>query len=278
MLLTSCSVLSIHHRSDAAKGVPFFVRTSLCRHELVWLEPIYRLTLQSVSQLNGKETVTTLGSADFSLSDYTANQQDITSLKNAILNGGNPVQMWSVIQTHAYNSLARPEPDPRDIVLISNVNKTETTVDYRDVYYFNSHRPLLGTAKADIKLASDGTMTEGSGEIESKTLQSFLDLVPTKELISAAAGLPAGGAPPGAPAFRLQIESRAIKHTHYRYRQAESDHDKVQCLAVPAARFDDQTYNREREDSSDEKPEKKDDKNTVNVKGEIKLPPKDDGK
>lgn len=277
-MMSSCAVLSIHRRSDSVNGVPFFVRTAVCRHELTWLEPIYALTLQSVTTQDKKETVTTLGVAEFSLSAFTASRQDVASLKSAIVNDPDPLAMWTRIQSaHAYNPLATPEPKPEDIVLVSNVNKPETTVDYRDTYYFNAHRPILGTAKADIKLANDGTMTEGSGEMESKTLQSFLDLLPIKALISKAAGLPLGGAAAVAvaPSYRLQVESRAIKHTHYRFSLPSSTPTETECPALPPVAFNEPSYNRERQDAGTEKASKEADKNTVKVNGEIKLPQKD---
>jgi hypothetical protein len=280
-LLCSCSVLSVHHKRDSVHGVPFFVRTSACRHELIWLEPIYTLTLQSVSTQGEKEIVRTLGTAEFSLSDYSASQAAIGSLKQVIVMGQDPISMWTVIQSnHAYNPLAMPDPCPNNIVLVSNISKIETIVDYRDIYYFNSHRPIIGTAKADIKLAPDGTMTEGSGELESKTLQSFLDLLPIKDLISKAGGLAAVAGAPGAIAltYRLQIESRAIKHTHYRYTLPGANATETQCPTLPAVAFGDSNYNRERDDLSTEKPAKKDDKNTIKLNGEIKLPEKDTSK
>jgi len=280
LMLSSCAVLSIHH-GGKVNGVPFFVRTADCRHELTWLEPIYTLTLQSVSSKDGKETATAVGVAEFSLSDYTASQQDIASLKGAIVNGQDSaaiLAMWTAIQAHGYNPLANANPKPDNIVLVANVNKVETAVDYRDPYYFNSRRPLIGTAKVDIKLASDGTMTEGSGEIESKTLQSFLDLLPIKELISTAAGIGAkGGGPPPVVAltYRLQVESRAIKHTHYRYYLMNPRTTEPPCPALAAVSFGEPGYNRERADEGVSKAEKEDTKNTVKVKGEISLPEKD---
>jgi hypothetical protein len=282
-LLTACSVLSIHHKNNSVDGVPFFIRTAVCRHELVWLEPVFALTLQSVSVKDGKETVTPLGAAQMSLSDYTAptTQQKLTTLKNAIVKGDDFdtwISNWTSLQAYAYNPLAKAEPDPGNIVLVSNVNKPEVTVDYRDLYYFNTHRPLIGTAKADVKLASDGTMTEGSGELESKTLQSFLDLLPIKQLVSAAAGISTKGGALPPIAYRLQIESHAIKHTHYRYAPVDTDDKKTQCSPLPAVAFGDPAYNREREDAGAEKPANKDDKNTVKVNGEIKLPQKDEKK
>lgn len=270
-MVTSCSVLRVH-RGGKTDGVPFYVRTAVCRHEVTWLEPVYTLTLEAVSSQGATQVVTNLGSAEFSLSSYSdrKNRADISSLKQAVESGQDPMGMWASIQTKGtYNPVAQADPQPGDIVLVSNVNKVETTVDYRDPYYFNAHRPLIGTAKADIKLATDGTMGEASAEVESKTLQSFLDLLPIKQLVSTAAGIKAAGG--GAPlTYRLQIESKAIKHTHYRYQALNASQAGPPCPALPAAAFSDPSYNREREDAA--KPEKTSDKNAVQVNGEIKLP------
>jgi hypothetical protein len=68
--LCACAVLDVHHKADPVSGIPFYVRTGACRHEVAWLEPIYTLTLQSVTTQAGKETVSSLGVAEFSLSQY----------------------------------------------------------------------------------------------------------------------------------------------------------------------------------------------------------------
>jgi hypothetical protein len=273
-VLCSCAVLDVHHHNDSVKGIPFYVRTAVCRHEVIWVEPIYTLTLQSVTTKDGKETVRS-EVAEFTLSQFTTQQTQIASLKDTIVAGGDPLPFWGPLRkSDGYNLLAQSTPEPKDRILVSNVNKMETAVDYRDVYYFNSHRPILGTAKADAKLNTDGTMTEGSGEMESKTLQSFLDLLPIKSLISNATGIPVKLN--GESTYRLQIESRGIKHTHYRLAPLNSNMGQTPCAALPAPDFNDPAYNNSREDVSADKQAKPDEKNSIKVQGQIALPPKSD--
>ena len=120
------------------------------------------MTLQSVILQGEKEKLTAIGSVELSLSGYKNAEKDISSLKRTIIMGHDPISIWTDIQTrYAYNPIL-------------------TTL---------IRRPIIGTAKADIKLANDGTMTEGSGELEKDPCSLFLDLLPLKELISKGAGL-----------------------------------------------------------------------------------------
>ena len=68
--------------------------------------------------------------------------------------------------------------------MISNTASVEAMVDYDTKYYYNVRRPWIGSAEATAKLNQDGTLSEGSGKAESKTVQSLLDLVASTDLLS----------------------------------------------------------------------------------------------
>lgn len=78
-------------------------------------------------------------------------------------------------------------PNPEDRFLVSNTSTPITYVAYNDPYYFNVRRPWIGTSTAEVKLANDGTLSEAKGTIESKTIETFLSLLPVKDVLTAVA-------------------------------------------------------------------------------------------
>jgi hypothetical protein len=85
-------------------------------------------------------------------------------------------------------------------------------------------------------LAADGTLSKGSAQAESKTLQSFLDLIPVKDTVSAVAKAGLAGAAlslatPGLEVdhfkFDLATDTKVFKHTH-----SQNDTDTKDCKAA----------------------------------------------
>lgn len=62
-------------------------------------------------------------------------------------------------------------------VLLSNVFVTKTEISSRQ-HYINVRRPLIGKATATVELAPDGTLAKSTGEIESKTVETIVSIIP----------------------------------------------------------------------------------------------------
>jgi hypothetical protein len=54
----------------------------------------------------------------------------------------------------------------------------------RQQYYINTKRPWIGSASAAIKLAQDGTMTDAQSEVEDKTVETMLSVVPVASYLT----------------------------------------------------------------------------------------------
>lgn len=67
------------------------------------------------------------------------------------------------------------------VAIVSELSDTQ--------YYINTRRPWIGTASATIKLAPDGTMTDATAEIEDKTAETLLSVLPVTDFFTNQWGL-----------------------------------------------------------------------------------------
>jgi hypothetical protein len=238
-------------------GIPFYVKTSSCEQQTIWLQPIYTLTLKAtvtpqLPQTPAPDTgkpkneptvltrTVTLTLREFrtvqvaqlyaavnsaqkaTLTGLTSDTQiqDIEDKWQAVVNLA-PADPFTVDEDHL-NLCVQPRCDNERVIKVANSTSAKIFVDYTTMYFYNVAKPLAGSSQASLKLASDGTMTEGSAQIESKTLQTFLDLLPVKEVLTAVAKT-AGGVkalvqiPPTVVKFELTADVKTYKHTHSAY-------------------------------------------------------------
>ena len=62
-------------------------------------------------------------------------------------------------------------------MVVSKTSAPEAVVDYAKAYYLKAPRPWVGSSQVDEKLAADGTLTEGSVQVQSQTLSTILTAV-----------------------------------------------------------------------------------------------------
>lgn len=134
-------------------------------------------------------------------------------------------QWAAIVQKPSYVPLPVDEAklvDSADAILISNTAEVDTTVDYAHIYYYNAQRPWVGSAQVDAKLNTDGTLSEGTAQVQSSTLSSFLNLVPSQQLASLIPPLTraAAGPPAGTYRVKLTIREEDYLHTHTQYSNA----------------------------------------------------------
>jgi hypothetical protein len=208
------------NKTDKLDGIPFYVKKAGCKHEVVWLEPIYTLTLEEITipeGSNAKPQTTPRGAAVLSLSQYRedpAVQDFLKKLSQVGAQFEDVLKAWDAVTKSPYTPTKFPE-DVKNRVLVSNANTPEIYVDYAETYYINAKNPVAGSAKVDAKLASDGTLTEASVEVESKTLETLLG--PINAAITA--GLPLAAKVEGKTQVRqlkLTTEVSGYKHTFSR--------------------------------------------------------------
>ncbi len=218
---------------------------------------------------NAKPQTTPRGSAVLSLSQYRedpAVQKFLKALSQVGAQFEDVLKVWDAITKVPYTPTQFPD-NAKDRVLASSTNTATTYVDYAETYYINAKNPLAGSAKVDAKLASDGTLTEASVEIESKTLETLLG--PINAAITA--GLPLAAKVEGKPAakqLKLTTDVSGYKHTFSRIDPSKT----FPCPVIAADKLPSPAdYSRESVAAGGEKADKKG-KNKIQISGEVVLP------
>jgi len=229
-------------------GVPFYTKIATCKQETSWSEPVYTLTLKetltykfideaAAKKADAKlpDTVVHPATKVLSLSQFQPTNNALQALLATINKPGQgsdaDVQViqdaWQTISAVPdYIPLNSPEDDlvkSKNVVELSNISSPEVMVDYTHIFYYNAPRPLIGSSQIDAKLAADGTLTEGSTQVQSQTGSAILTTV-TSVLSTLASKIPAfgsGGPPSNATqrnyAYSLTIQRESYQHTHTRY-------------------------------------------------------------
>jgi hypothetical protein len=256
---------------DPPKGIPFYAKTGVCKQQTDWLEPQYILTYES------KSGTTATGPVDKVLSrqqflqrtvqDFIANPGPPSSWKTAIFDLPGPD---SINESNSAD-ITREEA-AGNWVRASNSGAVEAVVDYSNVFYLNSARPLAGTTQVDAKLAADGTLTEGSVQVQDQTLAAISSLISSAS--TAATGFAAAHTTttePAQPEYKLSVKTKVYKHTHSQYLDLKTPATPFTCVASPSGVLGGSFSVAEVADSSKSKADGDKD-NTISVSGSIVLP------
>ncbi|MBB5316928.1 hypothetical protein [Tunturibacter empetritectus] len=186
-----------------------------------------------------------------------------------------------------------------NIVRVGDSAAVVTEVDYKNVYYLNTKSPWIGTAQVNAKLGSDGTLTEASAQVDDETWSTILNaatslvgdflgggsgasapaaaaapatsgvatpaLVPERVRFSCPA-LPGWPTPTGSFSYKYSLTTTVYKHDHTELSGLDKPCETTR-EGVVGGNF---TVVAEAMDAQ----EKKDDSDTISVKGAIKLPKK----
>ena len=262
--LSGCGMYVIHKSTPQGNhtGVPFFVKAAACKHEVVRLEPYFVMTLTTKKGDKVESTETT------TLSRTQFNSKPVLDFRAALASSSTGQEaeirtLWDAVRALHYEP-HRPEGQiaANDWFIISDTVAPDVYVDYQTPYTFNVRTPLIGSAKADVKLADDGTLTEASAEKEDKTIS---ELFPIKDLIKGAAGI-VGFDSGGTVTVELSTEEKGVKYTR-RYRLSAVT---PPCNATADQRTESGPYDLIVEDVGAAKKESDDD--SISVSGSIKLP------
>ncbi len=222
------SVIRISHSlpkgqsKQRVDGIPFYVKTATCKQETVWIEPTYDLTLSTVMIKDGKEVTEPVGVKTISQRTYDSKEYRALVARLANVGSGQaPSDVLKIfIGTEDYSAIHQALlPDRNDRFLASNQTTSETVVNYSDVYFYNAKKPVVGTVSASAELNPDGTLSKGSAQVEDKTLQTFLDLLPIKDILSGVAkGAGILGLDTSADLrFKLSAQPHVYKYTLTKY-------------------------------------------------------------
>ncbi len=285
ILLVGCGpVFRVTKDGAPVQGIPFYVKDADCLHQMVYVVPYVRLTLQT---LNGQKVQ---GSETMTISEKDFNEDTSVQSLLALLRKKPPLADSEFAQVSEYWAEIRDQKSasPYEAVknqrwpqyLLSNSTTTKLFVDYKSVYTLNAKSPVAGSVNADYHLASDGTLSEASGQVTDQTLSTILTALPISSLITTAAsgGLAVKiiGAPaPAEITVQMVVERRAIKITNSQLIPYEKGcPDSNSFLDSPPLGIVVEDIGVDSANSSQSKP----DDNSITVSGKITLPkPKDAG-
>jgi len=257
------------------KGIPFYAKTGACKQETAWLEPQYIVTYESK-----------IGASSFGPVDKVLNRQQF--MKPAVqgfLVAPQASADWQKI------IFAEPGPDvvnetnPSDIkkevdegnwTEASNTAEVDAVVDYGNVFYLNSARPLAGTTQVDAKLSADGTLTEGSAQVNDQTIATVASAI--SSLVTSATTAAKFVESQGTSDNTITVKTKVYKHTHSQYLPPVDASTKAAtatpsaCIASPSGVVGGSFVVTEATDSTNAKPATTDKDNTISVSGSIVLP------
>ena len=264
--LTGCG-LYVVKKSTAGDhhGIPFYVKTAGCKREIVRLKPYYLLTL----------TTKTGEKSSQSESTFICKQHVASSEFHALLDearaGSDVSASWGAVKNLTCDLTAEPFAGSANSFIASDTISNYAYVDYQNTYTLNVRRPIIGSASATTKLATDGTLSEATAQIEDKTLSTLISALPTSDLIKGAAGIaPAVAFAPNLNPYELKIDEKAVKFTWTYYdpgTHGACEQDAKLTSNPPNSGTPDLAV----EDASAPK-KPADDGNTVKVSGSIQLP------
>jgi hypothetical protein len=258
--------------SQPPKGIPFYAKTGVCKQETVWLEPQYTLTYDSGSGL---------------AADKILNRQQFlkANVQSFLENPGSPAQWKSEVVAERGPALVdetadmeiRTQESAGNWWKVSNTGTVETVVDYRNVFYLNSARPLAGTTQVDAKLAADGTLTEGSVQVNDQTLATVAAAI--SSLVSSAASVAKLTAGDGHTPAKVTVKTRVLRHTHSQYAVKTDPQTKLVtadgpgiCMAVTQGVYGGSFSVTEATDAANPKAGGGEKDKTISISGSIVLP------
>ena len=218
LLLSSCTTLNVQQRDGAndlknpakkVPGLPFYGKKVVTLQESAWQELRWEVTVAMSIVLPGQaaQPPKTIGVLEVPAPLL----QDIVDPLRAAVLGLSSVredQLSSTVgelEKHlqtARSTLKEREskfrsdvagygqlPSGSALQLVANRQIVETVIDASRIFYANSRRPLLGSAKADFALSADQTLTAISAEANSTTLEAVLGALPVTDFASKVVGL-----------------------------------------------------------------------------------------
>jgi hypothetical protein len=269
MLLTGCGKTVLVTRgpqstapplkTESVDGIPFYVKHAYCQQKAAWLEPQYSVKVTGTADDKPAEQLSvsaTLSRQQFLRDPAVAAlvQSDGVALDVKTQEGCTAFRHLHSLSRDLLN-VVPPQVNDADLtnaVQDGNLLLAESSaqlvpyVDYQTVYYYNTQRPLTGTSQVDVKLAADGTMTEGSSQVNDQTLSSVTGVFSSLLSGAGAAAVPLMMASPPAKqlpeecqnfagekaTFHFAYTVQVYQHTHLFKDSAATE---LACLPRPLA-------------------------------------------
>jgi len=284
LLLSGCSSVHVNRSnslSAAPKGIPFYAKTAVCKQETVWLEPQYIITFENQATSYGPVQAT------MSREEYLRKEtQDFIAQA-----GGTPADWMTLtaaakgpVQFDEGATCAVSEGQPACGILaqekkgnwfrVANTGTVDVIVDYSNVFYLNSSRPVAGTTQVDAKLGSDGTLSEGSAQVNDQTLATIASTIASLAG-SASTAAKIGGFAAAEEAKKKEVHvtvsTKFYRHTHTQYLQTTVAATPAGCAPADSGILTGSFVVSDAEDPATKKPAGSEG-STISVSGSIVLP------
>src|ERR1017187_9315392 len=272
LFLSGCMSSLRVNRSDSLatqpKGIPFYVKTCVCKQETAWLEPQYILVFESKSgDFPFGPVQKVLTRSDFQkkeVQDFIA-RPDLNTWRNVIATMKDMDSYNEGNDSLFPNRLSKAEAEG-DWIRVSNTGAIEVVVDYGNVFYLNSARPIAGSTQVDAKLAGDGTLTEGSAQLQDQTLSTITGMITS--LVSSASKATKAAI---IQESKLTVTTKVYKHTHSQY-DPSTGPKPGSCKALPEGVVGGSFTVTEASSAGNSKPDSSGKDNTISITGSIVLP------
>jgi hypothetical protein len=221
---------------------------------VVWFEPIYTLTLAALlPDKDGVLQTHPRGAVVLSRSSFESQEviDFMKVLNNQPSDEGTVTRDWKKVVARADSHVLSRDfasLEAKDRILAGRSAAPAIYVDYSEQYYVNAKIPVAGSANVDAKVAEDGSLSEASGQVETKTLETILNALPISSLITGGLGLGGKGtAEVGqVEAFQLTVSISGYRHTLARFVDYPSTSPPAPCMvATDIALADATEYKRE---------------------------------
>src|ERR1017187_6560057 len=190
VFLCGCGTAITVTNTKQVGGIPFYVKVAACKHETVWLEPTYKVTLvktykapvldgsdkkaeQKVGEkpVEARDVSESIGVRLISLDTYNSKEfRDLISRLENNREGMAEQPILDVFVKLPQCDLPNDHlPKKENRILASNEDVPVVMVDYAKPYYYNVKRPILGSVTATADLNPDGTLSKGTAMIEDRS-------------------------------------------------------------------------------------------------------------
>lgn len=276
LLFIACTtpVFIVHNNSTGANvdGIPFYIKKAKCLHQSVYVVPYYQITLQKM--IDSKVDVASTITISSQMYQSKVMQNFLASiLKSTETEFKNKLTSWNDFNEDPYAMITANDTNwPK--YLVTNNSAFVTFVDYGNTYTLNAKTPLVGTANITYKLNDDGTLSDGSGQIQEQTLSTVLSAV--TDTFKTAVSVSGRGAGTKATeqeqniTLQAVVEKRFLKETLSRYETFQ-----VGCGTngdVVAANYDTLIEEVTGDSTKDKKSSETADDNSVKFNGTVTLP------
>jgi hypothetical protein len=296
------SLVTITKGDTELAGIPFYTKQAVCKHEVVWVEPLFTVTYTKTTKYQfveppdekqkAPEAIIQSASKSVSLSQFRGPHMRRLCAMVAATAGGAPTELVDAIDA-TWNEFSSGEVDyvplgksveklveAGDAVLIADTVSVEVITDYSSVHYYNAERPLIGSGEVSVKLNADGTLSESSAKVESKSIESLLNFVPVKDLMGLVKGVPVADKPTtDERRLRLDLQQKVERVIQLQLTITQKDYRHILTSYMPydqCPKPNGKPFSMRIETPSDSAA-KKPAENTVEVSGTITLPTKPKG-